>query len=100
MMFLNVNGREERGDGSPSYFNIDEISLVSQLVGSLINDQALIDAGLPVKLADIGVISPYSGQVKKIRKKLNQTVRRPCLSISRSALRVHESYLIFKQHKV
>ncbi|KAI5120592.1 hypothetical protein M0805_008070, partial [Coniferiporia weirii] len=61
IVFHGVSGKDERS-GSPSYFNIDEASIVKEYVKSLLDEK-----GLRLKPEDIGVISPYHAQVCKIR---------------------------------
>ncbi|KAG9044287.1 hypothetical protein FS837_008417 [Tulasnella sp. UAMH 9824] len=65
VVFHGIAGLDEREAGSPSYFNIDEVSLIYKYVDELKNDRArrLTDH-------DIGVISPYNAQGKKLRKRL------------------------------
>ncbi|KAG8929264.1 hypothetical protein FRC01_004611 [Tulasnella sp. 417] len=65
VVFHGIAGRDEREAGSPSYFNIDEISLICRYVDELRSDRVrrLTDH-------DIGVISPYNAQGKKLRKRL------------------------------
>ncbi|KAG8981810.1 hypothetical protein FRB90_006978, partial [Tulasnella sp. 427] len=65
VVFHGIAGTDDREAGSPSYFNIDEISLICKYVDDLRNDRVR-------RLADhdIGIISPYNAQGKKIRKRL------------------------------
>ncbi|KAG8926685.1 hypothetical protein FRC01_008506 [Tulasnella sp. 417] len=66
VVFHGIAGLDDREAGSPSYFNIDEISLICKYVDELRSDRVrrLSDH-------DIGVISPYNAQGKKLRKRLN-----------------------------
>ncbi|QRW12007.1 P-loop containing nucleoside triphosphate hydrolase protein [Ceratobasidium sp. AG-Ba] len=52
---------------SPSYFNIDEVSLVGDYVNKLLSNRRL---GL--KGQDIGIISPYRQQCVKVRQHLQK----------------------------
>ncbi|KAG9044286.1 hypothetical protein FS837_008416 [Tulasnella sp. UAMH 9824] len=65
VVFHGIAGLDDREAGSPSYFNIDEISLIYKYVEELRSDGArrLTDH-------DIGVISPYNAQGRKLRKRL------------------------------
>ncbi|THH04904.1 hypothetical protein EW145_g5188 [Phellinidium pouzarii] len=65
IIFHGVSGKDEREASSPSYFNIDEASVVKQYVKSLLSE-----TGLRLKPENIGVISPYQGQVRRIRQLL------------------------------
>jgi len=58
LVFHGVVGRDEREERSPSFFNVDEISVVMQYVGGL------MDSRRPKILQkQIGIISPYRKQV-------------------------------------
>ncbi|KAG8981815.1 hypothetical protein FRB90_006969 [Tulasnella sp. 427] len=65
VVFHGIAGMDDREAGSPSYFNIDEFSLICKYVDDLRNDRVC-------RLADqdIGIISPYNAQAKKIRARL------------------------------
>ncbi|KDQ06469.1 hypothetical protein BOTBODRAFT_149656 [Botryobasidium botryosum FD-172 SS1] len=63
LIFHGIAGKDLREGRSPSYFNIEEASLVKQYV------QKLKRFGLAD--SDIGVISPYSAQCGKIRTLLS-----------------------------
>ncbi|KAH8113520.1 P-loop containing nucleoside triphosphate hydrolase protein [Phellopilus nigrolimitatus] len=65
VIFHGVGGKDEREASSPSYFNIDEATIVKAYVKSLLEEK-----GLRLKPEDIGIISPYHAQVLKIRKLL------------------------------
>ncbi|KAG8954837.1 hypothetical protein FRC04_010319 [Tulasnella sp. 424] len=66
VVFHGIAGLDDREAGSPSYFNIDEISLICKYVDELRSDRVrrLTDH-------DIGVISPYNAQGKKLRRRLD-----------------------------
>jgi len=58
LVFHGVVGRDEREERSPSFFNVDEISVAMQYVGRL------VEARRPKILQKhIGIISPYRKQV-------------------------------------
>ncbi|KDQ06473.1 hypothetical protein BOTBODRAFT_39565 [Botryobasidium botryosum FD-172 SS1] len=59
IVFHGIRGKDEREGRSPSYFNIDEASLVSEYVDKL--------RIFGIKDSDIGVIAPYSAQCRKLR---------------------------------
>ena len=70
---IHVDGIEERTPAG-SYFNEDEIDLVETEVESLLNQGILP--------SQIGVISPYSGQVGKLTARFDQQVLSRGLEIS------------------
>lgn len=65
VIFHSIIGKDLREASSPSFFNVEEASLVKKYVQDLKSDQRL-------RLSDehIGVISPYNAQCGKIRKAL------------------------------
>ncbi|TBU29420.1 P-loop containing nucleoside triphosphate hydrolase protein [Dichomitus squalens] len=65
VVFHALAGHNDRESTSPSYFNIDEASEVKAYVQAL-----LADRQYPIQAKDIGVITPYHAQVRKIRKLL------------------------------
>ncbi|THH07554.1 hypothetical protein EW145_g3302 [Phellinidium pouzarii] len=65
IIFHGISSKDEKEASSPSYFNIKEASIVKKYVASLLNDSKL-----KLKPENIGVISPYQGQVHKIRELL------------------------------
>ncbi|MEW5319860.1 MAG: hypothetical protein WDW38_010981 [Sanguina aurantia] len=67
MLFHAVEGKDERENNSPSWFNIMEVGLVLDYVRKL---KAYRKARLTD--ADIGVITPYRKQVERIRKVLSK----------------------------
>jgi len=63
VVFHGVVGRDEREERSPSFFNVDEVSVVMQYVGQL------VDSHRPKILPKhIGIISPYRKQVSGLLK--------------------------------
>lgn len=59
LIFHGVNGKEEREESSPSWFNINEVDLVLNYVTKL-----LLECKSPrVYPQDVGIISPYHQQV-------------------------------------
>lgn len=64
ILFLNVNGKEEREWDSPSWFNSQEVTAVSQLISNLFANTDAVGA-------EIGVITPYRKQVQKLNNKLS-----------------------------
>nr|VWP00270.1 Adenylate cyclase [Ganoderma boninense] len=67
VVFHSLAGHNDRESTSPSYFNIDEASEVKAYVQAL-----LADRQHPIQAKDIGVITPYHAQVRKIRKLLQE----------------------------
>lgn len=65
ILFVGIEGRDEREGKSPSWFNAQEASKVIEIVAKLkeCRRNRLSDN-------DIGIISPYSQQVKKIKAAL------------------------------
>ena len=57
VIFKAVWGKDEREEESPSFFNPEEISAVLQYVEQLTEAR-----GLPLKMNEIGIISPYHRQ--------------------------------------
>ncbi|CAH9136634.1 unnamed protein product [Cuscuta epithymum] len=66
LLFIGVQGFDEREGNNPSWFNRIEASKVVEVVSSLIEDKGL-------KGEDIGVITPYRQQVLKIRRVLESS---------------------------
>ncbi|KAK1226927.1 hypothetical protein PQX77_010098 [Marasmius sp. AFHP31] len=62
VVFYSVSGKDEREKLSPSFFNIDEVTVVKSIVEKLRSDR-----GIRLTDDDIGVIAPYHGQVVKLR---------------------------------
>nr|GAT48863.1 RNA helicase [Mycena chlorophos] len=68
IIFHAVSGKDDREASSPSFFNIDEASLVRKYVEVLRGDmQHGIRTGVRIADEDIGIIAPYHAQCKKIR---------------------------------
>jgi superfamily I DNA and/or RNA helicase len=59
IVFHGVNGREERRANNPSYFNVFEVAQVVEYVKQLIEE-------MNVKPGDIGIVTPYRDQMKKV----------------------------------
>ncbi|KAH9925156.1 AAA domain-containing protein [Fomitopsis serialis] len=74
IVFHGVGGRDEQEEGSPSYFNKEEASLVARYCEELINDRKVPIGTLHAK--DIGIISPYTAQCGKIRALLGRSSTR------------------------
>ena len=68
VVFHAILGKDMREGNSPSFFNVDEASLVKGYVDRLRTDQRL-----RLKDENIGVISPYHAQVMKIRTLLRKS---------------------------
>ncbi|KAI0824891.1 P-loop containing nucleoside triphosphate hydrolase protein [Trametes gibbosa] len=62
VVFHYISGENERESTSPSYFNIDEATEVLDYIKELLRDRRH-----PVRAEEIGVITPYYAQVRKIR---------------------------------
>ncbi|CAE6400981.1 unnamed protein product [Rhizoctonia solani] len=67
IIFHSICGENQREGKSPSYFNIDEATLVKHYVRALIDEGSY---GLNSNL--VGVIAPYRQQCVKIRQLLNR----------------------------
>ncbi|GAA5838640.1 hypothetical protein JCM9279_003815 [Rhodotorula babjevae] len=73
IIFHNVKGEDEREGNCPSYFNCAELTVVDSYVMRLLDR----DSGAGLEEKDIGVIAPYSGQVKK----LTSVLARPHMTV-------------------
>ncbi|KAH9849037.1 P-loop containing nucleoside triphosphate hydrolase protein [Lenzites betulinus] len=62
VVFHHISGENEREATSPSYYNRDEATEVIEYIVALLKDR-----GHPVRAAEIGVITPYYAQVRKLR---------------------------------
>ena len=62
LVFHGVVGRDEREERSPSFFNVDEISVVMQYVASLLESRRP-----KISQKQIGIISPYRKQVCRMK---------------------------------
>ncbi|ESK92581.1 rna helicase [Moniliophthora roreri MCA 2997] len=67
IVFHAVKGKDDREASSPSFFNIDEATLIKIMVKDLMDDRQK-----RIAARDIGVIAPYRAQVTKIRTLLKQ----------------------------
>jgi helicase MOV-10 len=65
VLFIGIEGRDEREGTSPSWFNAQEASRVVDIVKKVKDYRRS-----RVNLTDIGVISPYNQQVNKLKKAL------------------------------
>ena len=63
IVFINVDGQEEHGDGSTSYTNEKEAQVVISIVSDMLRGGT--------KGEEIGVISPYSAQTRNIRTRMD-----------------------------
>ncbi|XP_062209956.1 probable RNA helicase SDE3 [Phragmites australis] len=63
VLFVGIQGCDEREDNNPSWFNRIEVSKVVSIIRNLTR-------GGDVREADIGVITPYRQQVAKVKKAL------------------------------
>ncbi|CDO71156.1 hypothetical protein BN946_scf184845.g26, partial [Trametes cinnabarina] len=62
VVFHYISGENERESTSPSYFNIDEATEVLEYIKKLLNDRRY-----SIRAEEIGVITPYYAQVRKLR---------------------------------
>ena len=58
VVFEGVCGKDQREERCPSFFNLQEVSVVLRYVKNLKEAR-----GITVKSEEIGIISPYHGQV-------------------------------------
>ncbi|KAL3507870.1 hypothetical protein ACH5RR_033252 [Cinchona calisaya] len=65
LLFIGIQGCDEREGSNPSWFNRIEASKVVEIIIHLIDDKGLHEE-------DIGVITPYRQQVLKIKKALER----------------------------
>ncbi|PCH37498.1 RNA helicase [Wolfiporia cocos MD-104 SS10] len=70
IVFHSIAGADEREEGSPSYFNVAEASMVTKYCEELVTDRKVRIRG-----DEIGVISPYNGQCGRIRKLFGRSDR-------------------------
>lgn len=61
IIFHGVVGRDQREAESPSFFNVDEVTIVKGYLTSLLEDRKM-----RITPNDIGVIAPYHAQCQKI----------------------------------
>ncbi|KAG8899889.1 hypothetical protein FRB99_006391 [Tulasnella sp. 403] len=74
IVFHGVDGRDEKDHKSPSHYNMDEVAVVEAYITTLLRDHTR-----PLSPEDIGVISPYTAQTRKLRDVLS--ARYPRLKI-------------------
>ncbi|XP_067932364.1 putative helicase mov-10-B.2 [Watersipora subatra] len=67
LIFRQVEGREEQERSSPSWFNRHEVLVVAEYVELLLRSSDPI-----IEARDIGIISPYIQQVRKIKRALRE----------------------------
>jgi helicase MOV-10 len=67
IIFHAITGKDLQEANSPSFFNVDEASLVKRYVEMIRRNQKL-----RLQDADIGIITPYHAQVMKIRTLLKE----------------------------
>ncbi|GAA5820385.1 hypothetical protein JCM3770_000817 [Rhodotorula araucariae] len=68
IIFHSVKGEDEREGNNPSFFNVAELTVVDSYVMHLLDPLN----GAAVAEKDIGVITPYSAQVKRLQRMLNR----------------------------
>lgn len=68
IIFHGIEGKDEREENSPSFFNVAE----AQQVMKYTNDLLEMRGGKAIRKTDIGIISPYRKQVQKIQKLLRK----------------------------
>ncbi|KIP01837.1 hypothetical protein PHLGIDRAFT_112706 [Phlebiopsis gigantea 11061_1 CR5-6] len=70
VVFHGVVGRDQREASSPSFFNIDEVSLVKHYALDILENRKL-----RITPNDIGIIAPYHAQCLKILKALPERAK-------------------------
>ncbi|KAF5356526.1 hypothetical protein D9758_008260 [Tetrapyrgos nigripes] len=65
IVFHAISGKDDREASSPSFFNIDEVTVVKDIIRKLRDDRKFRTSD-----NDIGVIAPYHAQVLKLRTAL------------------------------
>ena len=73
--FVDVDGSEHGGGGSQgSIRNVEEAHALVSFLDALLASLPGTARGPPLKLTDIGIITPYSAQVKEIRDRLDEKI--------------------------
>ncbi|CAG0892494.1 unnamed protein product [Cyprideis torosa] len=67
LVFHGIQGKNEKAKGSPSYFNFEEANLIVKKLKQLLRSK-----NPRVHPEDIGIITPYRGQVRTISKILDK----------------------------
>ncbi|KAG8898805.1 hypothetical protein FRB99_007144, partial [Tulasnella sp. 403] len=67
VVFHGVEGKDQRDEKSPSHYNLEEVSVVAKYV-----DRLFHDTKRPLAEGDIGIISPYIAQSRRLRQRLNK----------------------------
>jgi len=78
VLLRHVVGAENREGKSPSWFNLDEVQLVLEVIRSLLEEQRF---GLSP--ADIGVVTPYSRQAQHIRAALHSQKQKGLIPVNK-----------------
>lgn len=71
LLFHPIYGKEEREADSPSYFNIAEVETIGEYLDQLLDDRLRENKLKFLQASQIGIISPYRGQLKKIRQMID-----------------------------
>ncbi|XP_059471409.1 uncharacterized protein LOC132194259 [Neocloeon triangulifer] len=67
LVFHGINGRDEQSPQSPSYFNVAEVHEVVKYVKKIMASEF---NGVMLSQNEIGVVSPYRGQLNKLNRAL------------------------------
>jgi helicase MOV-10 len=69
LIFHGIEGKDEREPSSPSFFNMTEVAEVVNYVEKISTSKF---SGQRLRPADVGIVSPYRGQVNKIHRALER----------------------------
>lgn len=72
LIMHSVSGVDKRESKSPSFFNVEEVTLIIKYVDKLLTTPGK----MKVQGKDIGIISPYRRQIEKIRQALSSKFQR------------------------